>query len=903
MMGSKLKKDDTIRPAGMPGVNPFPSSFWGHIFALLARMLVWLRYRVRFQGFGEIGRRGKSKILFLPNHPAMIDPIILLSRLYPVFRPRSLADEWQMDRFLISFAGRCTGVRRLPNLERRGLEGIDETRRILRTTIEGLRQGENLLLYPSGHLKHQREEVIGAASAVKTILSEVPDVRIVMIRQNGLWGSQFSFGYTGRRPQLGKVLRHAVRSLLCGGLFFMPRREVVLEFVEPADFPRNAEVLTMNRWMENFYNEKAQPNTYTPYLLWERGGSRIVPEPVESRKDARLGSIPEGVRHEVLQKLSQQSGHPSPAPEHRLAQDLAMDSLAIAELVLWIEKEYGHSLDTPESLKTVADVILAAAGRGSSAIEIDIRPPSARWLQQAKDSSALEIPKGKTITEAFLYQANARPDRIIAADQISGEITYRRALIAVLLFKPYLEKISGSYLGILLPASAGATLLYISTLFSGKVPVMLNWTAGARHLRHSLDLLQVNKVITSRKLVQKLAANGIDLQELNPYFLFVEDLRGKITTGQKIQAALQGYLGAKSLYACKPPETAVVLFTSGSESLPKAVPLTHENLLSNLFTVLSQVILLRKGEIFLGMLPPFHSFGLMANILTCLCMGIPTVFHSNPTEATVLASLIEIWKASLMVGTPAFLNGIVRSAQKGQLASLRWAVVGAEKCPEAVYEALRQHCPHAAILEGYGITECSPIISANTSLRQIPGSIGWPIPSLEYLIVHPETLQPVPSGTIGILLVRGPSIFSGYLNYGGESPFVHLQGKQWYRTGDLVHQEPSGALFFAGRLKRFVKIGGEMISLPAIESELVRHYPPDESHGPLVAVESLGKGEEVEITLFAVPEIDRAEANRLLQQAGFSPLHNIRRVIRVETIPLLGTGKTNYRQLKELYSP
>ena len=883
--------------------NPFPASCWGYLFVLLAKGLLHLRYRLRIQGLREVARQGTAQILFLPNHPAFIDPIIVLALLYRRFRPRSLADEYQMNRPVVSFFSRRLGVRNLPNLERRGIEGVDPTRSVLQETMEGLGRGENLLLYPSGRVKHQKEESIGAASAVKAMLTHTPEARIVLIRQNGLWGSRFSFGFNGRRPKLGQVFFQAIRILLQNGLFFMPRRQLVFEFVEPADFPREADLLAMNRWMEEFYNREAQANTYVPYEFWEQGGTRTLPEPAELRMEGELDAVPESLRRQVLQKIAEQSGHPAPQVRHFLAQDLGMDSLAIAELVLWLEKEYGHALGTPESLKTVGDVILAAVGKGYSALEFDLLSPSPRWYRQSQDDSPLPILRGETITEVFLKQAGKNPQRTIAVDQRSGEISYRRMIAAIFLFKPLLQQASGPYLGIMLPASVGATLVYISALFAGKTPVMLNWTTGSRHLRHSVDLLGISKVITSRDLIRKLASQGLDLQEVEPYFLFVEDMRQKFSSRQRILALCRSYIGRASLAAPGPPETAVVLFTSGSENLPKAVPLSHTNLLSNLFAVAADIIPFRGGDIFLGMLPPFHSFGLTANILSCLCLGIPTVFHPNPTEATLLAALTGTFRATILVGTPTFLNGIVRAARPGQLASLRMAITGAEKCPDAVYRALGAHCPQARILEGYGITECSPIISANRWDRQVPGSIGWLLPNFESLLVHPETLAPVAPGETGLLLVRGPCVFSGYLHHEGESPFVAVQDHRWYRTGDLVRRDSGGVLFFEGRLKRFVKLGGEMISLPAIESVLSNHYPPDEKKGPQVAVESLSRGEDPEITLFACSPLDRSWVNQLLHQAGLSPLHNIRQIIRVDSIPLLGSGKIHYRALKELYAP
>jgi long-chain-fatty-acid--[acyl-carrier-protein] ligase len=185
----------------------------------------------------------------------------------------------------------------------------------------------------------------------------------------------------------------------------------------------------------------------------------------------------------------------------------------------------------------------------------------------------------------------------------------------------------------------------------------------------------------------------------------------------------------------------------------------------------------------------------------------------------------------------------------------------------------------------------------------VPYSIGHLLPSVEGAVVGLETGLRVAPDETGMLLVRGPSIFSGYLAHTGDSPFVEFEGKSWYRTGDLVRRRPDGVLFFEGRLKRFVKLGGEMISLPAIESVLMPHFASEQDQGPPIAVEALGPPESPEIVLFTVKETSRGRVNEILRDAGLSPLHNVRDVVRVDAIPVLGTGKTDYRALKESRGP
>jgi acyl-CoA synthetase (AMP-forming)/AMP-acid ligase II/1-acyl-sn-glycerol-3-phosphate acyltransferase/acyl carrier protein len=878
-------------------MKPVRSTFLLRLALWIARRIFSLRYRVEFRGLGRIRAAGRTGIVFLPNHPALIDPVMMILYLYPDFSPRSLADEWQINRPIIGHIARMFGARVLPNLERGGLAGLERTRRTLAETVEGLRAGENLLLYPAGRLKHGFLEEIGAASGVKTILDQVPNVRIVLARQNGLWGSSFSFGATGRMPQMAPWLLRGLKCVLLNGIFFMPRRRVTVDLVEPDDLPRSADRLVLNRYLETFYNTGAAKNTYVPYGFWERGGIRELPDPPAERVAGDATAVPPATKQLVLGQVARMTGRTAVEVTERLAQDLGMDSLAVAELIVWIEQEFGFSVGTPDSLRTVGDVMLAASGKGISAAEGDLAPIGRRWFAPA-GGARLRVPPGASVTEVFLRQAASGPGRPVLADQTSGVRTYRDLIMGLHLLKPLVEEMPGRYVGIMLPASVGAGLFYLACRFAGKTPVMVNWTTGSRNLVHSLDLLGVRKVITAGPLVARLHSLGIDVSALGDRFVLAEDLRSRMTAGAKLISLIRSFVSWRSLKNAQPPAEAVVLFTSGSENLPKAVPLTDRNILTNIRDTLDTVSISDRDAM-IGMLPPFHSFGITVTTVLPLCSGLRTIYHPNPTEAAVLARLVEAYKVSLLVGTPTFLSGIVRIAGKGQLDSLRLAVTGAEKCPQAVYAALTERCPQLSVLEGYGITECSPIVAVNLVEAPVPYSVGKLLPSVEGAIVGLETEGRVPPGQTGMLLVRGPSTFKGYLNYDGPSPFVTFEGKAWYRTGDLISQTEDGVLFFQGRLKRFVKIGGEMISLPAVEAALWPHFATGDDQGPPIAVEALGDPDSPDLVLFTTRDTDRARVNALLREAGLSPLHNVRQVVQVESIPVLGTGKTDYRALKE----
>ncbi|MGA2679222.1 MAG: AMP-binding protein [Sedimentisphaerales bacterium] len=863
---------------------------------LISRFLLWLRYRIRLVGLDAIEAKGKAGIVFLPNHPALMDPIILYTYLQKRFSPHGFGDVDQVKRPLIGFFAHRWGVRTVPSIEKYGPSAMTEIEKVLDETINGLKQGENLLLWPAGRVCRSYKESLGANSSVERILKSCPDVRIVLVRTRGFWGSSFSRA-SGKEPFVTPVMLKGILQLLASFIFFAPRREITIEFYEPPDFPRNADRNTFNRFIEDFYNADALPNTYVPYTLWEKGGVRVVPEPTPPTLQSDYSKIPAATRQIVMTYMSEKTGISNLKETDRLAADLGMDSLARTDLLLWLEKEFGSRQADADAMQTIGDVMLAACGQFVYLTTISIKPVPAGWFRPHPQTRA-SVPPGDSITDIFLMRAARQPDHIVIADQIAGAKSYRDIITACLVLRPLIKQLQGDRVGIMLPASVTADILYLATLFAEKVPVMVNWTAGPRNIIASLDAVGVKHILTSSALVGRITLQGIDLSAVTERFCFLEQLSGKISRTRKLIAWLTAHLSWASLRNAKVPQTAAILFTSGSETLPKAVPLSHANILANIRDVLATVKIYETDRI-IGFMPPFHSFGLTITIVLPIIIGGQAVYYANPTESDTLAKIIEAYGVTVLVGTPTFLGGIVRIATHEQLDTLRFAVTGAEKCPKQVYDALAAKCKKAAIFEGYGVTECSPVISLNNENDPKPFSIGKLLPSLDCLLLHPESLKLLSPPATGILLVRGPSVFSGYLNYSGNSPFVEIEGKQYYNTGDIVCIDQDGLMTFQGRLKRFAKLGGEMISLPAIESILESAFPSEGDKGPTLAVEAT-EAEQPELVLFTSRNLEREEANNKIRAAGLSGLHSIRRVIKLDQIPLLGTGKTDYRALKQL---
>jgi len=863
---------------------------------LAAKLVLRLRYRTKVIGLEQVVRGGTRGVLFLPNHPALIDPLLVVAHLHKHFAPRSLADREQVDRFGIRwFAGRLRVIP-ISDLDKYAAGGRALVEAVVNECVAALERGENMLLYPSGHLYRSRLEDLRGNSAVEMILQRLPDVRIVLVRTRGVWGSSFSYA-SGEVPNFWRAARHGMWAALKSLIFFMPRRDVTIELFEPADLPRAAGRNEINAYLERFYNQDAPSALYVPYTPWERGGRRELADPLLESGGAAAVEVPESTRQVVYVHLRELTGRGDLRDDHRLAYDLGLDSLARAELVVWVGREFGFHVGDAASLRTVGDVLLAARGQAGGLRPVPLKPVPRRWFRHA-GQRRLSVPPGETITEVFLRQARQRPGHVAVADQISGAKTYRDLVTAVFALRPQIEELRGERIGIILPASVAAVVTYLTALFAGKTPLLANWTTGARNMLHALEVAGVQKVITSAALAARIESQGVDLTELRPRFVYLEELGERIAARAKLAAWLTARLSWSSLARVQPPQIAAILQTSGSEALPKVVPLSHANLLANMRDVLAAITVSERDRL-IGFLPPFHSFGLTVTMLLPLLSGMPVVYHANPTEGWVLARLVELYRPTIVVGTPTFLAGILRSAGPGQLRSLRLAVTGAEKCPQRTYTALREACTGLVVLEGYGVTECSPVVAANPQDEPREGTIGKLLASLEHAIVDVETWQPAAPGAVGMLLVRGPSVFSGYLGRDVASPFVEFAGQTWYRTGDLVSEDADGYLTFRGRLKRFVKLGGEMISLPAIEAVLEQHYASAGDEKPVVAVEATPSEEHAEIVLFTTLEIDRATANAHIRDAQLSPLHNVARVIRLDEMPVLASGKTDYRVLRE----
>ncbi|MGN6544256.1 MAG: AMP-binding protein [Aureliella sp.] len=871
---------------------------------LLNRMLWWMircflkvRYRVKLEGAEQLSNLS-GPTLVLPNHPAYVDPLILLAnlRLYRPLRPLVFTGTYRVPvlRPLMSVA-RAFEV---PDLSAASRDAQSRTREMIDSVVAEMDKGDCFLIYPSGRLQRGDVEVIGAARAAYDIVGRVPELNIVLVRTRGVWGSMFSCAREGTVPNLAQVARSAFGWLMASLVFFMPRRPVTVkvEVVSRGQLPLESRE-AFNAYLKNWYNiDGGQKPLFVPYhfLFGPRTGdyrgraggaqhdlSKVKPKTIQLVNELLQAHLKRELTDDELQ------------PETTL-ESLGMDSLDRMDFALNVERQFGfHS---GQVVSKVGELWALADGQLSASAAQPLEVPPA-WNQPPRDRHRQLEPLAETIGAAFVRRAQAEPDMVAVADRISGVLTYRRLLIGASLMAAHLRKLPGKHVGIMLPASVAADIAFYAAQLAGKIPVMLNWTTGPSGLAHAVSVTDVKHVVTSQKLVDRL-----DVQVVGAEFVFLETVRGQTTRWAQLRGLLASYIAPGSFLKLaqgqQPGDTAVYLFTSGSENLPKTVPLTHENLLTNVCDSL-EVLRPSSDDRLLGFLPPFHSFGLTGNVILPILAGIPCVRFADPTDARGLVATIAAYRPTLLFTTPTFLGFILAACKDGELVSLRKLITGAEKCPEQVFDQCRNLAPEAVILEGYGITECSPVVAANRLDAIRHGTVGKAVRHVETCVVDIDTLQPLPPDETGMLLVRGPSIFGGYYRHAGPSPFVVVDGKQWYQTGDLVSIGTDDVITFRGRLKRFLKAGGEMISLPALEEPFAKLFPATDA-GPRVAVEGIETHDGRHIALFTTFDYSFRDASQVLKEAGFFGVMRLDEVRRLEQIPVLGTGKTDYKALRKM---
>lgn len=492
----------------------------------------------------------------------------------------------------------------------------------------------------------------------------------------------------------------------------------------------------------------------------------------------------------------------------------------------------------------------------------------------------------------FIDSAISNPNKIAFIDRSTErDISYSQALLASLILARRFGKLERGRIGIMLPTSSGGGLAIIGAVMAGRTPVMINYSTGAeKNCRYAQDSCDFRIIITTKALLEKTGCAHL------PEMVFIEDILSSLGKFEKATAFLKSKLPRPLLKRLvgKPnlDLPAVILFTSGSEKEPKVVQLSQRNILSNIDSF-SQMMDIYGMDNLLAVLPYFHVFGLTINLWTPMCLGMTTITYANPLEFKTIAKIIREYKPELLVGTPLFLEGYVKQSKAGDFASIKLTVSGADKCPEHLRILYREK-HDIEIFEGYGTTETSPVISANPRDRNKPGSIGTPIPGTEIRIQNLDTGADCAVGATGKILVKGDGVMQGYLNDIEESSLRLKSG--WYDTGDLGYLDEDGYLWHKGRLKRFVKIGGEMVSLVMVE-ETMNALTPLEVECCAVELPDSKRGSKIVGVTNTL--VDQQDLNKKLSKA----LPNLalpKKYVHVAEFPRMGSGKTDFRSLTEI---
>jgi len=526
------------------------------------------------------------------------------------------------------------------------------------------------------------------------------------------------------------------------------------------------------------------------------------------------------------------------------------------------------------------------------------------WLrdQMINQQFQVEMEFGpRTVPAAIVETARERPRQVAMEDGTRQRLTYRRLLVgADLLARPLGQVLTANEdrVGILLPNVNALPVLMLGLWRIGKIPAILNFSTGAATMLACAQLAGLKQIITSRAFLERARLNIDPLSKAGIQFIYLEDLRAQIGGAEKIFSLLRiilrpnSFIDNSGTHKHGASTTAVILFTSGSEGAPKGVELTHENLLANMRQMLAVTDIQDTDRMF-NCLPMFHSFGLTVGTLLPLVHGLFVFIYPSPLHYRVVPGAFYDQDCTIFLSTNTFLNGYARKAHPYDFRSMRYLFAAAEKLQESTATTWSQKFG-VRVLEGYGATECSPCISVNTPLWPKYGSVGRLLPGMECRLVPVEG---VAEG--GRLHVRGPNVMRGYLNTDANAKFKALGG--WYDTGDIVSVDEEGYLFIRGRLKRFAKVSGEMISLTAVEDALAGAFPQYGLRCQVAVVTrpDEAKGEAL-IAVTNEPKLQLEEIRAAIQAGGLSNLSAPRDIKVVREIPKLGTGKINHRELEKM---
>ena len=529
----------------------------------------------------------------------------------------------------------------------------------------------------------------------------------------------------------------------------------------------------------------------------------------------------------------------------------------------------------------------------------DAREAYTQWLREQlmeiQFHTEMEVGP-QDLLSTIATMGRERPKTVVLEDVTGKRLKHRMVMVGAEVLAGQFRKLldaDNERVGLLLPNVNATPITILAFWRIGKVPAVLNYTTGTPMMQTCSELSGLKQIVTSRAFLEKAGLDIEPMKEAGIEFIYLEDVREQISGLAKLSILLKHKAGlGQAQFHIPAEQTAVVLYTSGSEGIPKGVELTHRNILANLRQVLAIVDVMDNDSIF-NCLPMFHSFGLVVGTLLPLCRGLRATIFPSPLQYRVIPNAIYHANSTMFLSTNTFLNGYAKKANPYDFRSVRYLLAGAEKIQQATSDLWsRRFGVH--ITEAYGVTECAPAISANTKADNRFGSVGRLLPGMDWKL---EPVDGVDEG--GRLFVKGPNVMKGYLNKEANDAFQALDG--WYDTGDIVHVDDDGYFWIRGRAKRFAKVSGEMVSLTAVEDALAGAFPQygEDCEIAVVAVTDADKGEKL-IAVTTESKLKTGEIRDAVAAAGLSNLCAPRELRVVKEIPKLGTGKLNHREVQRL---
>ncbi|GAA0636445.1 AMP-binding protein [Brevundimonas lenta] len=499
----------------------------------------------------------------------------------------------------------------------------------------------------------------------------------------------------------------------------------------------------------------------------------------------------------------------------------------------------------------------------------------------------------ETIFDALISARDTFGDKEILEDQDRKPLTYTGLIRAAFVLGRKVAAMTelNERVGILLPSSMGVVVTFYGLHAHGRVPVMINFTAGEANIKAAIKAAGVKKVLTAKRFIQQAKLEDLiaDIETVAEV-VWLDDVRKTIGLQDKLYGLMAGMMPKRFRVKTEPSSPGVVLFTSGSFGAPKGVVLSQWNLVANCRQV-AQHIHLKPEWVMFNPLPTFHCFGLTGGVLLPLLQGMKAFQYPSPLHAKQIVELLPQVKASILFATDTFLNQYARVAGPDDFSTLEFVVAGAEKVRDETHHLFNTRFHGLKLLEGYGATEAAPVVAVNHPERNRPGTVGQIMPGMDWKI---EEVPGIAEG--GRLYLRGPNVMEGYLS--AEDPLAIDPLKDgWHDTGDIVSLDEDGYIAILGRVKRFAKIGGEMVSLTAVEG-LASAVWPDARHA-VVSIPDSRKGEK----LVLVTDRKDADVSRLAEWArshGAPELAVPKKIMRVGEVPVLGTGKTDYVAIQQM---